>query len=46
MQIVCHFEFEQLEIFQGISHSETTHILLYGNGQAIWHGFPDHIMHI
>ena len=42
--MVDHFEFDRFEIFQGISQLKS-HILLYGDGLAIWHGLPD-IRHI
>ena len=40
--IVGYSVFDQGEIFQGISLSETTHFALYSNGLAIWHGVKYH----
>ena len=42
--MVGHFEFEKVEIFQGISLHGNAH-LFHSNGLAIWHGLPD-IRHI
>ena len=38
------FEFDRVDIFQGISLTETTYFV-YSNGLAIWQSLPD-IRHI
>ena len=46
MAIVCHFEFDCVNIFHGYHYiPETVHFaFLVLDGLAIWHGLPDIIL--
>ena len=43
--IVCHFQFNRFEIFQGISHLKPHILFSCSDGLALWHGLSD-ITHI